>query len=222
MLTAQTPDIDATPLHDSRLLTRSPRRSLACRFTGLPNTYGTTAASEIPSEISVAIYLDTNNASSIAQVVRHLDELVESLGYHGPIEPRIERGSFIRWSRAKFNGTLTSREAKDVFIKVQRALELSYLENQQAEVDSKAAKSVSSLVMSLNDIPNACIRAGSILLVKYSSPQGPVILTRILSPLEIKTLERLPGIQQDPQKVLEYLALAQAESIESEPPDSEP
>ena len=33
MPSAQTPDIDAAHLHDFRLLTRSKRRSLACRFT---------------------------------------------------------------------------------------------------------------------------------------------------------------------------------------------
>jgi hypothetical protein len=44
MLTAQTPDIDAAPYTIPGYLRGHRRRSFACRFTGLPNTYGEAAA----------------------------------------------------------------------------------------------------------------------------------------------------------------------------------
>jgi hypothetical protein len=47
-------------------------------------------------------------------------------------------------------------------------------------------------------------------LIKYAGPEGPIILTKNLSPSELGALERFPGIQQDPRRVLESLAIALA------------
>jgi ribosomal protein S13 len=169
-------------------------------------------------EISVAVYLETDDSAVINSVVHDLDELVEALGYDGPLRPIVERGSFFRQSWGKLRKALTSDDVKELALKTERALELRYLDGEQAQVDNKIADTLSKLVGALADVPSACIRAGSILLIKYPGPQGPVILTRGLSQMEIKTLERFPEIQQTPQKALESLALAIADVRETEPP----
>ena len=97
-------------------------------------------------------------------------------------------------------------------------MELRYLDLAQADADNKVADALSKIVASLADVPSACVRAGSILLIKYPGPQGPVILTRNLSQLEINTLERYPEIQRNPQTVLESLSLAIANASDYEPP----
>jgi hypothetical protein len=97
-------------------------------------------------------------------------------------------------------------------------MELRYLDSAQADTDNKVADALSKIVSSLADVPSACVRAGSILLIKYPGPQGPVILTRNLSQLEISTLEKYPEIQKNPQTVLESLSLAIASFSGYEPP----
>jgi hypothetical protein len=168
--------------------------------------------------ISVVLYVDTDNEEAIRKVIASVDALVEALGYDGPINPKSERGSFFRQSWAKIRRVFTSNEAKVLAIKTQRALELRYLDSAQAETDNKVADALSKIVASLADVPSACVRAGSILLIKYPGPQGPVILTRNLSQLEISTLERYPEIQKNPQTVLESLSLAIANASDYEPP----
>jgi hypothetical protein len=49
---------------------------------------------------------------------------------------------------------------------------------------------------------------GSLLIVKYTEPSGPVVLSRNLSQQKIRILERFPEIQRTPRDVLSALASA--------------
>ena len=174
-------------------------------------------SSEMLDEISVEIYLATNDESAIARIVQHVDELVEALGYNGPLEASIERGSFIRHSWAKIKQSLTSEDVRELLLKTQRAAELRYVDNQQAEVDNKIADTLKKLIESLADVPSAFVQAGSVLVIKYPGPQGQVVKVRILSQLEIKALEQFPEVQREPQKALESLALIVSDYKEPQP-----
>jgi ribosomal protein S13 len=169
-----------------------------------------------PDEISIAVYLDTDEADVITRVVRHVDELVRELGYGRPEHSTVERGSFFRQAWARIRRRLTSDDVKELAAKAERAATLRVLDSGQAEVDNRIADTLSKIVEALNDVPNACIRAGSFLLVKYPGSQGPVILGRNLSALEVRALERYPEIQRDPPKALESLALAISDLSDSE------
>jgi hypothetical protein len=164
--------------------------------------------SQLPREISVMVYLDTDDAAATARAVVAVDHLVETIGYDGPIRSQVEVGSFVRHSWAKLKSALTSDEIKDLIIKTERALELRYVDSAQADFDNTIADAISKLSIATADIPSACVRAGSILFIKYPGPNGPVILIRNLSQREIRALELFPGIQQEPQTVLESLAIA--------------
>lgn len=166
---------------------------------------------QMTDEISVAVYLETDDSAIIAQVTQYVDELVAALGYGKPIDPITERGSFLRNSVARIKKTLTADEVKEVVAQARRAAELRYLDSQQAEVDNKIAETLSNLIASLAEVPSAFVKAGSILLIKYPGPHGPVISVKNLSDLEIRTLQRFPEIQREPHKALESLALALSE-----------
>lgn len=170
----------------------------------------------LPGEISVILYLDTNDEKIISQVVRNLDNLVGALGYGRPLNPEIERGSFFRQSWSKLKRSLTSDDLKEIAAKMERALEARYLDSQQVAIDNTIAGALSKLIISLSEVPSACIRSGSILLIKYPGPQGSIILTRNLSEREIKILEQFPEIQRTPHAVLESLAVAISEVLEVE------
>lgn len=166
-------------------------------------------------QITVAAYLGSDNTEAIDAVLRHVDDLVLALGYGKPQDLTIERGSIFRRSWSKAKETLTSAEMKERLAKVERAVEVQGLLLPQAEVDLKISQAVSGIIANLANIPSACIRAGSILLVKYQTDDGPMILTRNLSIHEIRTLERFPGIQKEPSLALDLLATT-IQTLESE------
>jgi len=79
----------------------------------------------------------------------------------------------------------------------------------QAQVDSQEAQAVATLLQALETQERACIRIGSILLIKYTTPSaGGVVLSRNLTPAEMTALQRYPAIQRNPETVLEQLATA--------------
>jgi len=160
------------------------------------------------ASISVSIYLDTNDPSVIARTERAVSDLIDFLGYEegGPSETK--DGSFIRRFRARLKKSLTADEITERLTKIERAVEVRYLDLPQAEYDGKAAKVITDLTATIKDIPNACIRAGSTLLIKYEQDGKAILLARQLSQLEIRALEKYPEIQNNPSTVIESLGMA--------------
>lgn len=172
------------------------------------------------TSLSVSIFLDTEDQGVIEQVLLTVDEIVDFLGYQDRTEIKYEHGSFIQQSRAKIKAFFYSPEVSDRAIKFERALELATLDIKQAEVDKRAGEVAAGLIEALKDVPNACIRAGSTVLIKYAVDGTPVIRSRQLSQLEIRAWEKYPEIQNEPSKFLETLALA-VESIQTPRSDSD-
>lgn len=156
----------------------------------------------------VYVYLDTDDSEKINQVVSCTDELIDLLGYVGPLDVKIERGSFIRISKATKKHRLKSSDVKVALINLEKLLELYSLDDKQAQVDAKFADVFSRLIDALKDVPSACIRAGSTLILKYETDGHPVIQGRKLTPLEICALEMYPEIQREPSNTIAALAMA--------------
>jgi hypothetical protein len=168
----------------------------------------TTEVVSTVDDISVVVYLDTDNPGAIADVLARVDILRTVAGYGGPERyVSIEYGSIFRRSWAVVRRGLSTGEVKDRLAKVERAVELMALDQHQAAYDQVEANAVNGLIASTKDIPRVCVRIGSILLLKFVSPQGePVVIVRNLTQLEIQAFERYPEIQRKPELTLEGLA----------------
>jgi len=164
---------------------------------------------EDPIEIGVNAYLDTDDEDVAVQVFVALDAVAEALGYQRMSSVDIVSGSI--WLRAvsRVRQVMTSRRFRLRLDAVERALELAALDERQADVDVKTADAAAQLVKSLEGIPQACLRVGSIFLIKFpDGAGGHCVFVRTLSQTEIRTLERFPEIQTNPRKALEALATA--------------
>lgn len=165
-------------------------------------------SAEAGGDISVAVYVDAKEEDVSNRVITAVDQLVEAMGYDGPLDEEIERGSIFRRSRAKAKQVLTSPELQARLVKIERAIELAGLELNQAQVDQREADAVARLLSELRDVPRACVRAGSVVVAKFTTPDGPVIVARTLSQVEIRALEQFPEVQRHPENLLEALAIA--------------
>lgn len=212
---------------------RAKRSARKYRISGYSRTNGTLlvllgAPADMPSgalgpqlieeSIDVNAYLDTNDDSRAKAVLKAVDALASLLGYDGPRDETIERGSIIRRAKAKLRPDLSSQEALILRAKLEQAAELIAIGERQAKVNQTSASAVSTVLASLNEIPAACVQVGTILIIKYTDNHGPVVLIRPLSALELKLLERFPGILQNPRNAIEMLATAVI-SVEAAEPD---
>ena len=175
----------------------------------------TTGDERAEEAIAVEIYLDTEDAEQARRVFSAFDNLSRLLGYTNPVDESIERGSFIRRARVFLRQGLSSSEVQNRLVKLERTFELKHLDSQQADVDAKSAESVAQLIASLEQIPQAAMRVGSLFIVKYQDAGNPVLLVRTLSQIEIRALERYPEIQTVPRHALQSLATAIASQEET-------
>jgi hypothetical protein len=160
--------------------------------------------------MDVAVYLGSDDSMVTDQVLAVVDAVVDAMGYDGPYEVDVRRGSVFRRSRAIAKRGIDAADLRTRLAKVERSLELAYLDRRQADVDAIESEAVRRLVDSLKDVPQACLRIGSIFLIKYEDVRGPVLVVRTLSPLEVHALVRFPEVQGNPRTALEALATAVA------------
>ena len=124
-----------------------------------------------------------------------------------PVRPG---GSFFRRARVVSREPATAEELRERLIQLDRLIELKALDPKQAAVNVREEKAARMLIDAIADIPQACLRLGSVLVVKYQDAGGSVLLTRNLSQLEMHALERFPEILENPSQALEALAEAAA------------
>lgn len=162
---------------------------------------------ESPADIAVDVYLDTNDSAVIDEVMSRVDDLIEVMGYRQVGDIEVERGSIFRRSRAAADQV--TDELKSRLMKVERAFELAQLELRQADVDIREADAVNKLLASLENVPRACLRVGSVLVIKYPHPatDESVVIVRNLSQLELHALSRFPEIQRSPETALQALTM---------------
>lgn len=161
-------------------------------------------------DLSIAVYLDTDNEAEIAGVLDRVDAIRQLMDFGPEYDVEIQRGSIFRRSRATARRLVASDEVQERLLKLERALELAAVDRRQAEFDSAEAVSVQRLIDSLQGTSRACVRIGSIFVVKYQAAGESVILVRNLSQAEIRALERFPEIQRSPEVAFSALATALA------------
>ena len=168
-------------------------------------------------QISVAVYLDTDNVDCQAKIITAVERFVYALGYGWDGDTQTETGSIFKTWWGKILKGLTSSDVQERLARVEAYAE-TYLGERISVINSTEAATLKEVVAAIADIPNASIRVGSVLIVKYTGRNGVVLLSRPLSVLEIRILERYPEIQRDPLKVLELLGNALSMDYDDEEP----
>jgi hypothetical protein len=194
-----------------RAASRFEARNSSAGDRGIPTAGGEKYAGGISKSIDtikVYVYLDTDDGAAIDRVLESTDELIGLLGYDGPSDVRTERGSFIRRSEAKIDHRLEYAEVASRLASLQKLAEQYGNDDKQAQVDKQVAEVFSKLIEAIRDVPEACITAGSTLLLKYQVGGQPKIVGRRLTPREVYALEKHPEIQNEPSKTIAALAMA--------------
>lgn len=178
-------------------------------------------SSPAQAEVSISLYLETDDELVARSVLESVNDLANVLGFGAAESYGEERGSFLARWRSKVQTGLSSSEVRSRLVKVERAVELAHLDKAQAEVDAKEAEAFAHLLKALEDVPSACIRIGSLLVVKFRDARDqPFVFCRTLSQLELRVMEKYPEIQKTPSEVLTHLAMATEAESTSGLPDS--
>jgi hypothetical protein len=138
------------------------------------------------------VYLDTDDVELAGAVFQQVDDVSDLLGFDGPLDPRVYRGSI--WRRA----WAVARPGADGVEATCGHLDGDSL---------RAMEATTRLLKTLEAVPRASILLpGGMLIVKYPDADGPVLHICRLSAAEAEVLHGRPEILCRPEQVLTLLA----------------
>lgn len=168
--------------------------------------------------VPVRAYIDETPDGAISSISGAIADLLVAYGFTVADEFPEIRGSWFKKWFAKSKDVLSQPEVVERLEKIERAVELKAIDRPQAEVDDKQASAIAKLIKSLDKVPNAAVQAGSVLVVKLTTPKGPVIQARTLTQSEMVELENNQLLLQDPAEVLGKLSAACSNAKRITPP----
>lgn len=170
---------------------------LAIQALGLP-------ADQVQSTrfVPVRAYIDQTPDGAINALSVAIDDVLAAFGFTVADEFPEIRGSWFKKWFAKTMEALSQPEVIERLEKIERAVELKTVDKPQADVDEKQAGAIAKLITSLNNVPNAAVQAGSVLVIKLTTNNGPIIQARTLSQDEMLELENNQLLLQNPAEVL--------------------
>lgn len=162
---------------------------------------------ELNRYIPVRVYLSgpVPKKEILNKLSDSIANLLDDAGFERSDDFPEETGSW--WKRFVFKtkNAATHKEVTDRIKKVERATEIAVLDKPQAEANLCQAQAASALISSLSNTENACIQAGSLLVVKATNNNKSSIITRTLTPMELKHLEENQGVLRKPEEILDWL-----------------
>ncbi|MCW2750384.1 MAG: hypothetical protein JWR83_1494 [Aeromicrobium sp.] len=185
-------------------------------FVGRPNT-ALSLDDVAPESIDVVMYSDGNEGDpEWDALVDAVHDLVRALGYSNPETVETLRASIFR--RDRWRRRFAAPAVKERLAKLEHAVDLQAITRHQAAIDSEEALAFANVLGALGDCRRACVRVGSILVVRYPVGEEAVTLARTLSLTEMVALDKYPEIQRSPENAFDALATALAEIGDPSPP----
>ena len=164
--------------------------------------------------IPVSIYLDTNRKTEITKAYSAVLDFLASINFAQAIDLKPVKGSWFKKLIADSKSVMTSQEVIDRLKEAEYGVEVNNILKPQSEVDKNHSEALSNILKSIENIPNAAIRIGSLLVVKITNKKEEVnIQVRTLTIKELHLLNKKPELLTKPSAVL--LALAKEISNES-------
>jgi len=156
--------------------------------------------------LALRVYLATESATEQERLSGALQEFADALGFEPAAEFPAESGSWYKRWFARSKQALAQPEVLERLKRAERALEMVTLHRHQAAVDKDQAAAASSLLTSLEKVPNAVCQIGSVLVVKITDNAGPRVFTRTLNQDELIHIERNQHLLKQPECILEALS----------------
>ncbi|NUT46982.1 MAG: hypothetical protein HOV94_06605 [Saccharothrix sp.] len=156
---------------------------------------------------AVSVYISADEPSA---VLAALAELGAEYGFVPTPDGDVERGSWFRRFRVRFNEGGPSKLA-DLATKLERAAELHGIHQVRSQNDEREANAVASLITALDTTEEAVIRLSSIIVVKADSR----VISHVLTEQQIEHLDRNPDLLKNPRAILDALRQGVWVAVES-------
>ncbi|WP_207425803.1 hypothetical protein [Pedobacter sp. SYSU D00535] len=166
--------------------------------------------------VPVNIYLDCEVPETIYQAYQSVLDLLPSIGFETLFEFESERGSWIKRLIGVSKEAINSEEVRKRLREAEYGIEVNAILKQQSEIDRNQSEALMNILKSVETIPNAAIRIGSLLVVKLTNTEGEVnVQVRSLSISELFILNKNPELLHKPSQILTAISRELATDIKN-------
>ncbi len=183
-------------------------------FKGLVQIANSLGESKEKRLLAIRAYISDDDPEKAEQFAKAISLFKEALDLVVVEDPPAEKGSWWKSWVTNTKEAVSQPEMAERLRKTERAIEMQILHKTQSEVDKNQAEAVSALVSSLENVGDAAIQVGSLLIVKTTNNQGASVAVRTLTQNQLSLLEKDPSILKIPSNILEVLS--SNEAIESQ------
>jgi hypothetical protein len=159
----------------------------------------------------VSIWLGDGAAHEAVELA--LSQLLDEMGLEIADPEPPQSGSWYRRSSARVRDATRHLTPEQIAAEIERKLRIELFDKAQAMIDNQEASGAAALITSLASEEKACIRVGSILLIKVD---GQLTVTN-LTQYQLAWLERNQTLLLDPVTLLQELAKLAGRTKEDRP-----
>ena len=152
------------------------------------------------------IFADTDDFNKAENLFISTKELFETFGFEISDEGKIKQGSWFKEKVVyKIRNVFRSKEAKELFDKTKRAIELQQIEKHQAEVNRNNFEAVAAFLNSVKEIPNVAVIMGSLIVAKATVNDVPQLAIQSLTTEQVILIEKNPVLKNNPLELLRII-----------------
>ncbi|KXK55408.1 MAG: hypothetical protein UZ05_CHB002000597, partial [Chlorobi bacterium OLB5] len=153
------------------------------------------------------IFADTDNYNVAEKIFDATINFFETSGFEISEEGKIKQGSWFKEKVVyKIKNVFRSKEAKEIFDKTKKAIELQQIEVHQSQANKNNAEAAAALLTAVKDVPFFATKMGSLVIIKTTDQNGKVqVITRLLTTEETIFYDQNPALLNNPIELLNSL-----------------
>lgn len=149
-------------------------------------------------EIECKIFLDTNDDELSKKYYKNFLAVLEEQEFVLSRENPAIKGSWLKDFWVKLKNAATNKEVVDRLEKIERGIELHYIDKVQSEVNVNDSQAIANLLVSTKDIPNISTLVGSLLFAKATVNGEPIFFAQTLTQEQLKIVKDNPSLLTKP------------------------
>ncbi len=152
------------------------------------------------------IFADTEDFGKAEKLFETTKALFEAFGFETSEEGKIKQGSWFKEKVVyKIRNVFRSKEAKELFDKTKRAIELQQIEKHQSEVNRNNMEAVAAFLNSVKEIPNVAVVMDSLIVAKATVEGVPQLVVHKMTTEQVIAVERNPELKNNPLELLRLI-----------------
>lgn len=153
------------------------------------------------------IFADTDNYNVAEKIFDATINFFEIAGFEISEEGKIKQGSWFKEKVVyKIRNIFRSKEAKEIFDKTKKAIELQQIEVHQSQTNKNNAEAAAVLLTAVKDVPFFATKMGSLVIIKTTDQNGKEqVITRLLTTEETIFYDHNPKLLNNPIELLNSL-----------------